>query len=93
MIDPLTETYVPGETLKKTPFYDGNYPRWKVTEGVVVSVTKGIAHDQSLGKDEKPLYRARYGGQTTYPSFNLLVKGTDGMLYAVSQLGFNREGV
>lgn len=92
MVNPETETYSPGEVLKRTAFYEGTYPTWKVTEGVVVAVTKHIAHDHALGKDEKPLYRARYGGHATYPIFKIMLKADD-KLYVVSQLGFNKDGV
>ncbi len=91
MVNPNAETYVPGDILKKTPFYESTYPHWKVTEGEVVSVTKSKVKDINLGKDEKPLYRARYGFYAEYPIFSIFIKA-DGQIYEVSQLGFNKDG-
>lgn len=92
MQDPNTEFYSPGDPLKRTPFYDGNYPSWTITEGTVISVKKLLVQDSDLGKEERPMYRGRYGFQKEYPSFSIFLQGTDGNVYIVSQLGFNHDG-
>lgn len=91
MQDPNTESYAPGDVVKKTAFYEGIYTSWKITEGTIISAKRGSVPDLALGKDEKPIYRARYGIQKEYPAFTMFIQTTEGV-FVVSQLGFNREG-
>ena len=92
MIDPNTETYAVGDVLKKTPFYSSIYVTWSVTEGTVVSVKKTSVPDAIMGKEDKSVYRSRYGIQQEYPVFAIMLKAPDGQTYLVSQLGFNHDG-
>lgn len=88
----LTETYTPGELVIKSSSYTSNYPDWKVTRGIILSVKKRTISDESLkgAASDRALYRSRYGNVDSYPCFEMLISTNEGN-FVVSQFGFNKD--
>lgn len=85
------ESYNPGDKVYITDFYRANYRVWSKdhTEGVVKSAKMKMVRFEDIGKDERPIYQAKYGMLMDFPLWELHVEIL-GKLYIVSQLGFSK---
>ncbi len=86
------EVYSVGDKVHITDFYRANYRDWSVgnAEGTVKFAKMKMVRFEDIGKDERPIYQARYGLLSEFPLWELHVE-IMGKTYIVSQLGFTKQ--
>lgn len=89
----IVDNFTIGDKVKLSETYIFAYsPKWvdsvKDKIAVIKSIKQKIIKFTSLDKEDKPVYRNRYGQQNEYTLFELLIQfnGTED-LYMVSQFG------
>jgi hypothetical protein len=87
------EKYSPGDKVMIQDFYISHYGEWGKKmigkEAIVLFAKSFPVYAPNIGKDERPIYQAKYGILAEYTLWELHIE-LEGRRYIVSQLGFSK---